>query len=125
MCTDKTLTLLPSLPSSVPRSVPPSFPSLFPQQVYGQASDIVLEVDSTMRENQRFLAELSRLTGRKHEQIKEDFARDFYLSAEESVEYGMVDQVITPGTCLPFLPPSLPPSLAVRARIRYTDALAI
>lgn len=69
----------------------------FEEQVYGQASDIVLEVDSTMRENQRFLAELSRLTGRKPEQIKKDFGRDFYLSAEESVEYGMVDQVITPG----------------------------
>jgi len=84
----------------------------------------VLEVDSTMRENQRFLAELSRLTGRKPEQIKKDFGRDFYLSAEESVEYGMVDQVITPGACLPSLPSyrSLRP---VCTRTRRTDALVV
>ena len=30
-------------------------------------------------------------------QVEKDFKRDFYLSAEESVEYGMVDKVIFPG----------------------------
>ena len=50
-----------------------------------------------MRENRRFLVELGKLTGRTPEEIQEDFKRDFYLSAEESVEYGMVDHVIMPG----------------------------
>jgi hypothetical protein len=31
-------------------------------------------------------------------QVIGDFKRDFYLSAEESVEYGMVDRVIYPGS---------------------------
>lgn len=42
-------------------------------QVYGQASDIVLEVESTMKENMRFLKELSDITGRSEAQIREDF----------------------------------------------------
>jgi hypothetical protein len=50
-----------------------------------------------MRDNKRFLEELHKTTGRPHEQIVKDFQRDFYLSAEESVEYGMVDQVIRRG----------------------------
>lgn len=41
--------------------------------MYGQASDIVLEVESTMKENIRFLKELSDITGRSEEQIKQDF----------------------------------------------------
>lgn len=41
--------------------------------MYGQASDIVLEVESTMKENIRFLKELSDITGRSEAQIKEDF----------------------------------------------------
>lgn len=42
-------------------------------QVYGQASDIVLEVESTMKDNMRFLKELSDITGRTEAQIKDDF----------------------------------------------------
>lgn len=65
--------------------------------MYGQASDIILEVEENMGDNARFLRELSQTTGRPLEQIVKDFKRDFYLSAEESVEYGMVDRVINPG----------------------------
>jgi hypothetical protein len=64
----------PHAPLTLTLPLPP--PPLSPPphtKVYGQASDIVLEVENSIRDNQRFLKELSDITGRSPEQIKEDF----------------------------------------------------
>jgi hypothetical protein len=39
-------------------------------QVYGQASDIVLEVEQTMGDNERFLIELAKTTGRPIKDVR-------------------------------------------------------
>lgn len=39
-------------------------------QVYGQASDIVLEVEQTMGDNERFLIELAKTTGRPLKDVR-------------------------------------------------------
>ena len=77
----------------------------FEEVVRGQASDISIEVSDTCKANKRYLEGMNRITGRSIEQLEKDFKRDFYLSAEESVEYGMVDHVIYPGTKDPLMIP--------------------
>ena len=37
---------------------------------------------------------LSRFTGRKYEDIRNDLTRDLYLTAPEAVEYGLIDKVV-------------------------------
>lgn len=62
----------------------------------GQASDIGLEVKNIKYWNERMEEELSKMTGQPVEKIHKDLSRDFYLSSDEAVQYGLVDQVLLP-----------------------------
>eukprot|EP00980_Cylindrotheca_fusiformis_P009188 scaffold2003_cov139-Cylindrotheca_fusiformis.AAC.4 len=64
--------------------------------IRGQATDIVLEVRNVKKSNDRMEAELSALTGQPLERIHKDLSRDFYLGADEAVQYGLIDQVLLP-----------------------------
>jgi ATP-dependent Clp protease protease subunit len=66
------------------------------QPVRGQAVDIVLEVKNIKMWNDRIEKELSKLTGQPLEKIQHDLKRDFYLSSDEAVQYGLIDQVLLP-----------------------------
>lgn len=58
--------------------------------------DIGLKVADNVRDNRRVGTELARLTGRTVEEIDRDLGRDFYLSADEAVAYGVCDHVMQP-----------------------------
>jgi len=62
----------------------------------GQASDIGLEVKSIKKSNERLDEELHKMTGQAIPKIVEDMSRDFYLFADEAVQYGLIDQVLMP-----------------------------
>lgn len=62
--------------------------------VQGQASDIEIRARETIRIKHKLNQILSDATGQPLERIERDAERDFYLSASESVEYGIVDRVI-------------------------------
>ena len=62
----------------------------------GQATDIALEVKNVKTWNDRMERELSLLTGQPVEKIQQDLKRDFYLSSDEAVQYGLIDQVCLP-----------------------------
>lgn len=64
--------------------------------VRGQAVDIVLEVKNIKAWNDRTEVELSKLTGQPIERIQKDLKRDFYLTSDEAVQYGLIDQVLLP-----------------------------
>lgn len=64
--------------------------------VRGQATDIVLEVKNIKMWNDRTESELAKLTGQPIEKIQADLKRDFYLSSDEAVQYGLIDQVLLP-----------------------------
>lgn len=62
----------------------------------GQATDIALEVKNIKRWNEQVNGELSKVTGQPVERIENDLQRDFYLSSEEAVRYGLIDEVLLP-----------------------------
>jgi ATP-dependent Clp protease protease subunit len=62
----------------------------------GQATDIALEVRNIKKWNEKMNGEISRVTGQSLERIENDLKRDFYLSSEEAVRYGLIDEVLLP-----------------------------
>ncbi len=63
----------------------------------GTASDISIHADEILKIKKRLNAILAHHTGKPVEQLEEDTDRDNYMSAEEAVEYGIVDEIIRPG----------------------------
>ena len=61
----------------------------------GQASDIEIQAREILRLKGDLNQILARHTGRTVEEIERDTNRDFYLTAQAAVEYGIVDQVMT------------------------------
>ncbi len=60
----------------------------------GQATDIAIAAREILRWRKTLNEALARHTGKTPEQIEKDSDRDYYLSAQEAKEYGIVDQVI-------------------------------
>lgn len=60
----------------------------------GQASDIEIQAKEILRIKERLNEILSEATGQDIETIISDTERDFYMSAEQAVEYGLVDKVL-------------------------------
>ena len=61
---------------------------------YGQASDVELMAEHMCRVKKRLNAILAHNTGKDLKQIVVDTDRDYYLSAKEAVEYGLVDMIL-------------------------------
>lgn len=59
----------------------------------GQASDIKIQADRIIKMRQDLNRILSEKTGKPYEQIERDTDRDFFMTAEEAVAYGIVDSV--------------------------------
>lgn len=62
----------------------------------GQASDIEIQAKEILRIKERLNEILSNATGQDIETIIRDTERDFYMSAQQAVEYGLVDKVLEP-----------------------------
>lgn len=60
----------------------------------GQASDIVIAAEEIQRMKKELNAMLAKFTGKKVSQIEKDADRNYFMSAEEAVAYGLADQVI-------------------------------
>ncbi len=60
----------------------------------GQATEIELEAKEILRMKTMLNGLFSEHTGQPIEKIKEDTERDHYLSAQEAMEYGLIDKVV-------------------------------
>lgn len=60
----------------------------------GQATDIEIEAKEILRMRDMLNGLLSEHTGQTVEKIKEDTDRDYYMSAQEACEYGLIDKVV-------------------------------
>ena len=61
----------------------------------GQASDIEIYAKEIVKLRERLVRIIASHTGQDEEKIKTDSDRNFFMSAEEALEYGIIDQVIT------------------------------
>ena len=61
----------------------------------GTASDITIQAAEIVKAKSRITQILAKHTGQPLERIEKDSDRDFYMSAEEAKDYGLVDAVIT------------------------------
>ena len=60
----------------------------------GQARDVSIAANEILRWRAKINEILSKTTGKSVEQIEKDSDRDFYMTAEEALKYGIVDKVI-------------------------------
>ncbi|ARV57334.1 ATP-dependent Clp protease proteolytic subunit [Nostocales cyanobacterium HT-58-2] len=60
----------------------------------GQATDIEIEAKEILRMRQQLNEMLAARTGQPIEKIQKDTDRDFWMSAQEAKEYGLIDRVI-------------------------------
>jgi ATP-dependent Clp protease protease subunit len=60
----------------------------------GQATDIAIQAKEILYIKGKLNDLLAKHTGQPLEKIQEDTDRDFYMSAEEAKEYGLIDTVI-------------------------------
>lgn len=59
----------------------------------GVASDIEIQMEEIIKTKNLSIKVLAENCGQTEEKIKKDFNRDYWMSAQESVEYGIVDQI--------------------------------
>jgi ATP-dependent Clp protease protease subunit len=59
----------------------------------GQASDIKIQADRILKMRKDLNRILSEKTGKSLKQIEKDTDRDFFMTSEEAVAYGLIDQV--------------------------------
>jgi ATP-dependent Clp protease protease subunit len=65
------------------------------QNLGGYAPDVEIHARELLRLHERNFAILAHHTGQPVEKIREDFSRDRFFTAEQAVEYGLVDELIT------------------------------
>ena len=63
--------------------------------VRGQSTDIVIEAEEIIRMRSRINKLISDATGQPLEKVNQDTDRNFWLSASEAVDYGIVSKVIS------------------------------
>jgi len=60
----------------------------------GQATDIAIQAKEILRTRERIGRVIAKQTGRPFETVAKDMERDFWMSAPEAIEYGIVSRVI-------------------------------
>lgn len=63
--------------------------------IRGSASDIAIQAEQLLRMRERFAKLFALATGQTPEKIRKDTARDFWLTTEEALAYGLLGSVIT------------------------------
>ncbi len=60
----------------------------------GQATDIRIHSEWLGKTKEKLNEIYSRLTGQPLEKVREDMERDYYMTAEQAKEYGLIDEII-------------------------------
>ena len=63
--------------------------------VQGQAIDIKIQAEQILKMKDSLNKILSNATGKSEKQIEQDTNRDYYLTSDEALAYGIVDKVLT------------------------------
>ena len=61
----------------------------------GQASDIAISAKRILRIREKIVQITAERTGQPANKVQEDMDRDYFMSAQEALEYGIIDKIIT------------------------------
>ena len=64
------------------------------QGISGQTTEIQIHAEQMLKTRERINKILSETTGKSIEQVEKDTERDHYLTAEEALEYGLIDGIM-------------------------------
>ena len=63
---------------------------------HGQATDVQLHAQWLLRTKNKMNTLMSEMTGQELSKIQQDVERDYFMTAQEALEYGIVDQIFEP-----------------------------
>ena len=61
----------------------------------GQATEIQIAAENILKTKEKLNRMLAANTGQSYEKVCQDTERDHYMDAQEALDYGLVDQIIT------------------------------
>ena len=64
----------------------------------GQATDVLIRAEHLKKTKEKMIRMKAEMTGKDVETIRRDLERDYYMDAEEALEYGIIDEIIQPRT---------------------------
>lgn len=62
----------------------------------GQATDVEIRAKWLLRTKDKMIRMMSEMSGQPEEKLRLDCERDYFMSAEEALEYGVIDQIYYP-----------------------------
>jgi len=62
---------------------------------HGQATDIEIHARDILRTKEQMNRILAERTGQSYEKVVRDTERDYFMTAQEALDYGIIDQVVT------------------------------
>ena len=62
----------------------------------GQSSDIQIHAKEIVRSREQLNEIVANHTGRKIEDVREKTDRDFYMSAQDALDFGIIDEIFEP-----------------------------
>ncbi len=60
----------------------------------GQATDIAIQAKEILRTRERIARVIAAQTGRPYDTVVSDMERDFWMSAKEAIDYGIVSRIV-------------------------------
>ena len=70
-------------------------PAIHGGGIRGQATDIQIHAEHLIKTKRKMNRILAEICGKDYEQVAQDTERDYYMSAEEAMSYGLVDKVVS------------------------------
>ncbi len=62
--------------------------------IQGQATDIKIVADHILKTKKKLITILAKQTKKKASTLEADMERDFYMDADEALEYGLIDEIL-------------------------------
>ena len=62
----------------------------------GQATDVAIRAEWLIKTKEKMIRMKAEMTGQPEEVIRRDLERDHFLSAQEALEYGIIDEIFDP-----------------------------
>lgn len=62
----------------------------------GQATDVTIRAEWLLKTKKKMIRMMAEMTGQSEERIAQDAERDYFMSAQEALSYGVIDEIFQP-----------------------------